>query len=71
MHAELSGFETPNEVEILAARSRGKNLVLSSIRARGLGSGVLGFRWPEGWPEGVTESQEVCGRGLVGTRGVG
>ena len=38
-------FAISNEVEILAARSRGKNLVLGSIRAREReGAVVLGFQ---------------------------
>ena len=41
-----------NEKEIPAARSRGRNLELSSIRARSFESGDLGFQVRKGAEEG-------------------
>ena len=56
--------QPPNEREITAARSRGSNLGLSSIRARQPESGALDFQSPSGAAEGDLEAGMGSVKGL-------
>lgn len=55
----------PDEGEITAARSRGSNLGLNSIRARRPESGVLGFQGKIGAVEGLERGDGVSMTGSV------